>query len=53
MAFIALKPCLDLLVSLSKVMNPLLTLINVAEADLLYTVALAAMKQWKGGTTIR
>lgn len=52
MAFLAPKSCLDLLVSLSKVMNPQLTLINVAEADLLYTVALAAMKQWKGSTAI-
>lgn len=48
MAFVALKPCLDSLASSSKEMNLFITGIDVAVTDILYTAALAVMKQWEG-----
>lgn len=52
MAFVALKPCLDSLASLSKEMNLFITGIDVAVTDILYTAALAVMKQWEGITLL-
>lgn len=51
-AFIALKPCLDSLASLSEEMNLSIAAISVAVTDILYTAALIAVKQWQGITLL-
>lgn len=52
MTFIALKPYLDSLASLSKETSLFITAINVAVTDILYMAALIAMKQWEGITLL-
>lgn len=52
MAFTALSSCLNSLGGLSKEMNLFITAINVAVTDILYMVALIAMKQCQGITLL-